>query len=96
MPSKNYPILRDYVRGVATDLIKRGRIRSQRGQSIDTIIHDEARTVIADVVGDLWVLAEELGIGGAVLLEVFARRKIDDALQMGKDVLYDVLAGGKR
>lgn len=96
--TKHYSILRDYVRKVAEDLVARGRIRREYGQTIDVVIRREAQTVFAEVAGDVRALAFELGIGvaagGVRWLELYARQKADATMTAGVDALFELISAG--
>ena len=98
--TKHYKILREYVREVAEDLVARGKVRREYGQTIDTVIQHETQTVIAEVAGDVRALAVELGIGvvvgGATLMETFVRQTTNEILLSGTKTLIEMLTGGQR
>lgn len=93
--TRHYPILRDYVREVAKDLVERGRLRRKNGQSIDSVIHQEVDTIIAEVAGDVRALGVELGVGAAItgvrLLELLAKQTTNNAVSAGVDAILGAI-----
>lgn len=64
-PSKEARLeaLRGYLRTVTRDLLMRGVIRHQKGQSIDSIFAAELGTVLGEVSSDFNIVLREMGAG---------------------------------
>ncbi len=89
--------LRDYFVEVIRDLIQRGAIRRQQGQSVDDILRTEAAVVFSDVRGDFAEVAAEIGVGiatsGARMVENVVKQKLDGLVSAGGKALADIFSG---
>ena len=68
--------LRSYFLAVARDLVARGAVRRQQGQTLDDILRTEFRSVMRVVTEDLQAIAVEMGqsLIGSVVGAFFSMR----------------------
>jgi hypothetical protein len=66
--------LRSYLTEVARDLVARGIVRRDRGQSLDALLRAEALTVLHEVQDDLTAIGAELGLSLAVAVKQLVER----------------------
>ena len=61
--NKRHEALRAYFLEVTRDLVVRGVLRKQQGQSLDEILRQEFQTVLNEVTRDFGEIAKEMGQG---------------------------------
>lgn len=81
--------MRTYFRRVVDDLLSRGILRRQRGQSLDDIMAAEAKTVLQEVSGDVAEIARELGVSlGSALVSTGVRALENAGARLIADLLW--------
>ena len=91
--------LRAYFLSVVGDLVARGRLRQQRGQSLEDVLRAEGEAVMREVKEDFFAVGAELGLGLASSLGMVvgsaAQKSVDRGAQMIGQWLGEVLGGRK-
>ena len=105
VPTRHYPLRRNYVFDVTKDMLARGVIRRRHGAPIEEVVRAEAQAIASEIMGDVRMLAAEfsftLAATGTAALEAFARQQLDAVMGAGKNAIFDFVAdafreGGKR
>ncbi len=92
--------LRAYFTTVVRDLVQRGVIRRQRGQSLEEIFRQESGIMIEEVQADLKAVLIEIGVpllgGLSQMVAGAVQRQADRVLGAAIQGLGEMLAGKKR
>lgn len=86
-------VLLDYFLDVTRDLVHRGGLRKEAGQSFIDVLKLESRAVLVEVSEDVLVVMQELGIGLIGGLEIVARKQVNRAIGGGARILSEMLSG---
>jgi hypothetical protein len=91
MTASRREALRNYFLAVARDLIARGTLRRQQGQTLGDILKTEPRVVLAAVSEDLAIVGADLGIGFLGGLQTMLARADTPAAKIGSMLFGELL-----
>lgn len=84
--------LKGYFLEVVRDLVARGIVRQQAGQSLADVLRSEPRAVLDEVQADFVAVAAEIGVGLLGGLEVIAKKNLDSLVGSGVTRLAEYIA----